>query len=303
VSPDKDASMDFKEVENISRLKNVENVSGQIFGKAEVNQQVMELIGLDISGIRDRGWRLYGNWPGKESEIIAGINLRDALQLEEGRMLSLTHEGTTMNFVLTGFFEKGSAEDNAFILSLSDAWTLLGSPNKVSTILVNARPGELDTVVQDIRSMVPSVNVKTSRQIALAEQSLLGKMQLLMALVTLVVLFAAGISVGSTMGANVIERREEIGLMKAVGATGREITRFYRAEALLIGLLGGLAGYIFGYLFAQVTSRGAFGSLITVPVYTFVLSLVFGVLLSAASSYFPVRDALKDGAATILRGE
>lgn len=303
VSPDKDAFIDFREMENIARLKNVEDVSGQIFGKAEVNQQVIELIGLDISSISDRGWRLYGAWPRKESEIIAGINLRDALQLEEGMTLSLTHEGTTMNFVLTGLFEKGGTEDNAFILSLPGAWRLFGSHNKISTVLVSGRAGKLESLVQDIGDIVPSVNVRTSRQIALAEESLLGKMQLLMTLVTIVVLFAAGISVGSTMGANVLERREEIGLMKAVGATGGEITRFYRTEALLIGFLGGIAGYVFGYIFAQVTSRGAFDSLISVPVYTVMLSILSGLVLSTVSGYFPVRAALKDSAATILRGE
>jgi putative ABC transport system permease protein len=290
-------------MERIERLKNVEHVSGQIFGTAEVNKQVIDVIGLDISGIKDMGWRLYGNMARSAGEIIAGINLRDALELEAGMTVSLNSEGRKTDLVLTGFIEKGGAEDNAFILSLPDAWELFGNNNKLSTMLVHGKTGELEQVIGDIHNIVRSATVKTSRQIAVAEQSLLNKMQLLMILVSIVVLIAASISVGSTMGANVIERREEIGLMKAVGASRKEISRFYRAEALLIGFLGGLAGYVFGYLFAQVTSKGAFDSLISVPFYTVLLSILFGLMLSSASGYFPVRNALKESAATILRGE
>jgi putative ABC transport system permease protein len=128
-------------------------------------------------------------------------------------------------------------------------------------------------------------------------------MQLLMILVTLVVLFAAVVSIASTMGANVLERREELGLMMAIGATRGEIGMFYKAEALLIGLTGGMTGFVFGYISAQAISRGAFESFISMPLSLPLLSLAAGVLISLSASHFPVRDAIREKPALILRGE
>jgi putative ABC transport system permease protein len=145
--------------------------------------------------------------------------------------------------------------------------------------------------------------VKTLRQVAVAEASLLGKMQLLMILVTVVVFFAASVSIMSTMGANVLERREEIGLMKAIGATRNNIKIFYIAEALLIGCAGGAAGFLLGYLFTQAVSWGAFNSFITFPLYLSLLSIGAGLIISLVASHFPVSDALKYNPAVILREE
>jgi putative ABC transport system permease protein len=124
-----------------------------------------------------------------------------------------------------------------------------------------------------------------------------------MALVTGVVLFASVISVASTMGANVFERREEIGIMMAIGATKNEISLFYAAEALLIGLIGGFAGFFLGYISTQIISKGAFESYISIPVYIVFLSVIAGLVISLLASHFPVRDALKYSPAEILRGE
>ena len=208
-----------------------------------------------------------------------------------------------MSFTITGFIERGGAEDNTFILSIADAWKLTGLDSKLSAILVRGHPGKLENVVNGIKYALPLTNVKTFRQIAIAEESLLGKIQLLMALVTIAVLFASVISIGSTMGANVIERREEIGLMMAIGATKNQISMIYSAEAVLIGILGGVAGFVLAYISAQIISKGAFGSYISMPFYTFFLSVITGLALSMLASHFPVRDALKCSPAEILRGE
>ena len=208
-----------------------------------------------------------------------------------------------MEFEVTGFIERGGPEDNAFLISIDDAWALTGLDNKLSAVLVRGRPGKLDNVVKEIRDVVPGASVKTFRQVAFAEESLLNKIQLLMALVTAVVLFASVISVASTMGANVFERREEIGIMMAIGARKNEISLFYAAEAVLIGLIGGFAGFFLGYISTQIISKGAFDSYIYMPFYVVFLSIIMGLVISLLASHFPVRDALKYSPAEILRGE
>ena len=105
------------------------------------------------------------------------------------------------------------------------------------------------------------------------------------------------------MGANVIERREEIGLMKALGATRADIRRFFLSEALLAGFFGACAGYLFGVAVAEAVSVKAFGSYVPVNLLVVVAAVASGMVISAVSTYFPVRDAMRYNPAVILRGE
>ncbi|UCH80669.1 MAG: ABC transporter permease [Nitrospiraceae bacterium] len=295
--------LDYDALDQILKLDGVESAMGQVFGRAFIRKESVEVIGLEMGRMRESGWRLDGSWPQNEREIIAGQNLKEALQIEQGESISLQTNGRITEFTVSGFIERGGPEDKAFIVSITQAWELMGIGGKLSVLLVRTRSGDLDKISSRVENNLTGAIVKTLRQVAVAEASLLGKMQMLMVIVTIVVFFAAVVSIMSTMGANVLERREEIGLMKAIGATRNNIRVFYIAEALLIGLTGGAAGYLIGYLFTQAVSWGAFDSFIKVPLYLSLLSVAVGVITSLIASHFPVSDALKYNPAVILREE
>ncbi|MBI5103031.1 MAG: ABC transporter permease [Nitrospirae bacterium] len=303
VTPVKGDYLEFGDIGRIAKMAQVEEATGQIFGTTQTGGRVLEVIGLDVTKIKSQGWKLTGNWPEKDGAALLGVNIKEMLALGEKRRITLSSEGSDHEFEVAGFIEKGGPEDSAVILQLDDAWRLLGRKNGLSAILVRGKSGSLEHVVSGLKQMLPEASVKTLRQVAFAEASLLSKIQLLMVLVTIVVLFAASVSVASTMGANVLERRSEIGLMKALGATRADIGMFYQAESVLIGLLGGATGFALGFLSAQIVSRGAFASFISVPYYLPVISLAAGLAISVAAGYFPVRDAMKYNPAIILRGE
>lgn len=290
-------------VDRVLRINHVISASGQVLGRTFINRQAIEMIGLDVNDLKAKGWRLFGDLPSQRHELLAGVILRDILGLEKGSSILLEGKGRKIEFIVTGFIERGGPEDRSVIMSIQDAWELIGQRDILSAILVRGKAGRLDGIVEEIRKTIPEVTAKTIRQVAFAEVRLLSKIQLLLILATIVVLSATCISVASTMGANVLERREEIGLMKAIGATRREISSFYIAEAVLIGLLGGLAGFIVGYLFAEVVSWGAFKSLIKIPLYLPFVSITTGMMVSLISTYIPVRDAMRYSAAVILREE
>lgn len=311
VSPRGERYVGHDVLQKISGIDGVQDTAGQIFGSVEFRGRSLEVIGLDFGNIKERGWRLNGKWPGKSGEVLAGSDLKAALGLEIGSKVHFAAEKGSgqqisegaKELIISGFIERGGAEDSSFIMSLQDAWELTGAVRQYSAVLVRGTPGRLEEIVRAVNNMLPETEARTFRQTAYAEEALLRKIQLLLALVTAVVLCAAVISVASTMGANVLERRDEIGLMMALGATKKQISRFYRTEAALIGLAGGSAGFVSGYLFTQVVSKGAFGSFVPVPFYLFFISLLFGLLISGMAGHLPVRNALKYNAAVILRGE
>ncbi len=290
-------------LETISNISGVNDVEGQVIGTVFLKNQQIEIMGLDIERVKDKGWRIYGEASSKKGYILAGINLKNALKLEEGSNIELSGNNITRNFIISGFFERGGPEDSFFLMTIEDAREILSIQEGYHIILIKAKTERLEIITQEIERMVSNVIVKTIRQVAFAEESLLRKIQLLMVLVTIVIIFATGISVGSTMGANVLERRNEIGLMKALGATKKGISLFYLGEAFLTGLAGGFWGFILSIIFLQMVSKGAFGSYASIPIYMPLLSLLAGILISILSSYFPVRNAMKYNPSVILREE
>jgi putative ABC transport system permease protein len=281
----------------------VEDFTAQLYAPVTLNRVDVELMGLEMEKLKEQGWKVEGRWP-EEGEVLLGSNLQDALGLEPGGSVTIGMGLSERDMRVSGFVERGGAEDSAVMMGISSAQVLTGLEGRHSSVLVRASIEALSETVEALRIRLGEVaEVKTLRQVAYAEESFLGKIELLMALVTLVVIIAAGISVSSTMSATVLERMKEIGLMKAIGARKRDIRMFYVSEGVVIGLIGGLSGYLIGLAAAQAVSKGAFGSLIWVPVYVLPVSLVLGSLLTVLSSMLPLAGALRRRPSNMLREE
>ena len=276
----------------------IKDATFQVYGIAAIGQAGVEVTGMEPGNMT--GIRLYGALPRNNDELMVGINLKDALNVKQGDTLRLGKEGAI--FTVTALFEKGSEEDSTLVVPIEGARKLLGTSG-VSAVLLNADTAFLPEVESALRDRFPFLEVKTLRQVAVAEERILGRIQLLMLMVTGVVLFSSIIALGSTMGANVIERMEEIGLMKAIGATRGDIRKFFMSEAALAGLAGSLGGCLAGIVAAEAVSRTAFGSFVPVNIMVAPGALGLGMIIAMLSTYFPVRDAMKVVPARILRGE
>lgn len=269
----------------------------QVYGAMTVKDMVVEVMGMEPEKMS--GFRLHGAFPKASGEVMVGINLRDALMVKQGDVLAVPGKGS---YRIAAVFEKGPDEDSMLVMSLEDAQRALGMTG-VSAVLLNADTKRLHEVEEWVRQRHPSLQVKTLKQVAVAEERILGRVQLLMLLVTAVVLFSSVIALGSTMGANVIERMEEIGLMKSLGATREDIRNFFMAEAGAAGLGGAAAGYLAGVIAAEAVSKTAFGSFVPVNLPVMPGAMLLGVFIAVVSTYLPVRNAMKVVPAQILRGE
>lgn len=276
----------------------VRDSSVQVYGSIELGDAAVEIAGLEPDKMT--GFRITGTLPRGPGELMAGASLGDALRLREGAIIALG-EGR-VPFRVTAVFEKGPDEDSMLIMPLASAQRLLGIDG-VNAILLSADTRRLHEVEEWVRKLHPSLSVRTLRQVAVAEERILARVQLLMLLVTAVVLFSSVIALASTMNANVIERREEIGLLKAMGARRSDIRNFFLAEAALSGLCGAVLGYLAGLLAAEAVSRAAFGSYVPVSVLLLPAALLTGMAIAVLSTTVPVTGAMKVSPAQILRGE
>ena len=128
-------------------------------------------------------------------------------------------------------------------------------------------------------------------------------MRRLMALVTIAALVAAGLCAFGTLTDLALERRKEIALMKALGATRGGVIGMFAVESLAIGALGGVLGWLLGLFFAQIIGREVFQS--GVAMRWDVPLVVVGLAMSVAgiAGLGPIRLALAVEPAPVLRGD
>jgi putative ABC transport system permease protein len=100
-----------------------------------------------------------------------------------------------------------------------------------------------------------------------------------------------------------VERRKEIGLMKAVGARNLNVALFFLGEGLIIAVVGALLGFVLGIGVAQIIGEYVFQSNITVVWWVALASVAVSVGLVTLASLIPIKQAVDVDPAIVLRGE
>ncbi len=123
--------------------------------------------------------------------------------------------------------------------------------------------------------------------------SILGVLTLALAAIASVSLTVAGVGIMNVMLVAVSERRHEIGLLKALGATTRQIIAVFIAEASVLSTLGGITGLAVGWAAVNVFVRFYPTFPATTPAWAVVASLVTSVVVGVFFGVVPARRAAR----------
>jgi putative ABC transport system permease protein len=265
------------------------------------------LAGVDLSATRsiNTWWQVHGRWPQSPDEILVGRRVAEMLDLTLGKSLLVIYGGQTQTLHVAGVLETGAAEDDQLIASLQAVQTLTSQPGQVTLVMVSALTADrsLDTTANEIQAILPAAEVRTLAQFARAEEKVLNKVRLLIGLVAALVLLAGALTVAGTLNTMVIERRTEIGLMKALGAAEERVANLFLVEAMSVGIFGGLAGYLGGLALALAIGWKVFDAVITPTLWALPGTLLVGLVVAWVAGLLPVQRALRIDPVITLRGE
>jgi putative ABC transport system permease protein len=162
--------------------------------------------------------------------------------------------------------------------------------------------GQVNGFASQLASALPGLEVRPVRQLTEAEGAILGRIRGLLFWTVLLILVLTALCVLASMAALAMERRRDVGMMKAIGGSMSRVVGLFFAEAGALGLVGGLLGYIVGLGLAEWAGEQVFGMAVTPrwQVLPLTVALSIGVALAGA---FPLRLLGNIRPAEILRGE
>jgi putative ABC transport system permease protein len=204
-------------------------------------------------------------------------------------------------FTVSGVLQTGGVEEGFIFMSMADMGG--GGDADVVECSIAAGEAELRSFADRVAGEVSSITPRLVKRVTQSEGAVLGKLQALVYLVTAVVLLLTLICVSTTMTAVVAERRKEIGLKKALGASNGSIVLEFMGEGLFLGGFGGLLGVVLGFLFAQAVSVNVYGRLSAFPYWLAPVTIAVSIAMTGLACLLPVRSATEVEPATVLRGE
>jgi len=276
-------------------------------------------------------WHVEGRWFKEGAdECLVGMAFAKKFGVKPGDVLNVHANDRTgwKALKVVGLVSTGGPEENAVVAPLAVAQGLADTPGKYRRLYVSAltkpedafgrrdpktmTPAEFDrwycspyisAIALQISQELKGTDVRVIRRVAEGEGTILTRVRTLLWLVTLAALLAAALAVGASAAASVIERRTEIGLMKALGAGSGLVGVLLAAEQLLVAFVGGGIGYAGGILLARLLGEKIFGFTPEPKLFLLFIVLVLASLITLLGSAYPLRRASQYDPAPILRGE
>ena len=326
---------DLEEVRRIIGGDRIVGMAPYRYQTVKINEQPYIIAGTDLDEARKNSpfWYVEGEWGTKDrpDQVMVGKEIARTLDLslgddfvvkgvkygqsavaskqtfsaEENVKKDIGTQYFSRKLYVRGIVTTGGAEEG-FIFTDADMLDELIDDEFRGDVVecsIMADAAGLGTLSSTIEAELPSVQPRAVRRLTQSQDIVLGKLQALVYLVTIVVLLITMISVYTTMMAMVAERKREIGLKKALGAENGLIMGEFLGEGVLLGFIGGALGVLLGFEFAQQVSLSVFGRAIHFQWLLIPITIAVFIAITILASILPVRKVMDIHPAIVLRGE
>lgn len=295
------------------RLPGVVSIAPYLYLSAEAhagaNNTAVIVAGtwFDEAARMNSSWKVDGNWvSGRDnrSDCMIGELAASRLGLIPGQSVTIRYAKKETTLRVAGIITAGSSDDSQIVIGLPLAQDLAGLGLRASVIQITANGSarQIEDVIGRLSAALPGLQVRPLHQLAQAEGRLLDHIRGLLFGTVLLILVLTSLGVLAAMAGLALERRRDVGLMKALGGSVRRIMRFFLAEATAIALAGGICGFVVGIGLSEWIGERVFSVSITPRLIVLPATLALMVLVSLAGA-LPLRLLGRVRPSDILRGE
>jgi len=275
---------------------NIATIAPKLYINTEVNGISVIIVGIDPPEENKikTWWRIReGKYLDRGDQALVGVVAAELLGLKVGDKVTLSSNDTTVSGILD---ESGSIDDFQIFVPLVTLQKAFGKEGLISSIDVRALCSAcpVEVIADGINRNIPGVRAVAVKQVVAAEMGMMDRVNKLMLALAGITLAVGLFGVVNTMMASVNERINDIGIMRAVGASRNQIIKIFIYEAIIVGIVGGIFGYVAGTLLAYIVAPLLFeGTVITfIPQYL-PLSLALATLIAVTATVYPAFRATR----------
>lgn len=237
---------------------------------------------------------------GKNS-LLVGADVASALKISEGDSLNIMNDSFNVEAILPA---TGTVDDSRLFTHLHTVQKIAGKDSLIHVIeIVGCCSAISGGLIEKINKLLPDAKVVTITQIVQTQLNTNTVMAKLSSILLIIILIVGGSSIANYMFANVYERRREIGIFMAMGASSSWIAGIFLLKAVVIGLTGGILGYFTGTILAVILGPKIAGiPVLPVPLYA-LFSILISMSLSLLASIIPAIKATRVDPVVILQEE
>ncbi len=233
-----------------------------------------------------------------------GVKAASALNVREQDRLVLRNGPTGEVCSVSNVLPYGGQQDNQISVYISTAQRLARLPGRLSSIQVVATgtPASIDRFIALLKQRITEASVRPIRQFTEGEAKIYNRISGLLTATVGIVLLLTALCVMAAMTNVAMERKMDVGLMKAIGGATRRVLRLFLAEAALLGLAGGLLGAAVGIFLSMGLGKAVFGIAAQPRLIVYPVAVGLTVLVAILSA-FPLRRLANLRPASVFRGE
>jgi putative ABC transport system permease protein len=298
----------FLDLDIMQKIKEAENIS--IASPILVTQlpnperhRIDLIYGMEMYHIKELKpfWEIKGSIPSDDNEIIIGYEVAKHDNIKIGDMISYPAAGKT--FTVAGIINRTGGQDDAFIyMPIKALQEILQRPGGATAIGVKVSDVvRLTEVVNKLSQGIPGVQIVTMGQVMDSIANLASSAKVLSLSIAVIAILISAVSVMNSILMAIFERTQEIGMMRAIGASRFDTFRIIIKETLVLTTAGGAAGLIIanigstaieGFVKSFMPYVPA-GELITFDPSLAALCIMFSIVLGILAGIYPAWKASK----------
>ncbi len=281
----------------IKKTEGIKTISATIMGQRAVGpyKKVHVIVGADENYHLMRP-KLGFKKPFAENEVGLGYKISQVLSAKVGDDFDIA--GKT--YKIAAIADKGATEDEDLVfMNLRSAQKLLKAEGMLSSILIQVDdPAQSETVAKRLMT-IPDLQVVTIGDFQATISDFVSGAKVAILSVLIIIILISGVGILTTQASSVAERKGEIGMMRAMGATSGQVLFESTLESAILGFFGAIFGVALGFALSSSASelikkslpQSPSGSIISIGWTSAIITLAIVIIISVLAAYGPAKNA------------